>query len=277
MTILGELIATGTRSTVHAVGTDVVAKVPLPTTPDAWIRHEAMFTAAVRAAGAPAPQLVEVIELDGRTVSLYERVTGPSMWEYVVEHPDEAPAMGRRLAELHAGLLSLVPPVTLPRQHDRLACKIRAAALTVDPDVRAAIDLIPAGPDRPGLCHGDVHPGNVIMSGDGPVLIDWFDACRGNPVGDITRTLLLLGAGGATANSVAHLPGARHELLIDLHDSYLEAMTEALGLDPQMLEVWRRIEAAARLSEGLAVNELLAIWRRADERSDRFDVVDQGA
>ena len=58
MTTLGDLIATGTRSTVHALGTDMVAKVPLATTPDAWIRHEAMYTQAVRAAGAPAPRVV---------------------------------------------------------------------------------------------------------------------------------------------------------------------------------------------------------------------------
>jgi hypothetical protein len=29
------------------------------------------------------------------------------------------------------------------------------------------------------VCHGDVHPGNVIQSSDGPVLIDWDLACRG--------------------------------------------------------------------------------------------------
>jgi aminoglycoside phosphotransferase (APT) family kinase protein len=28
------------------------------------------------------------------------------------------------------------------------------------------------------VCHGDVHPGNVIMSADGPVLIDWDLLCR---------------------------------------------------------------------------------------------------
>lgn len=32
------------------------------------------------------------------------------------------------------------------------------------------------------VCHGDVHPGNVLMSTDGPVLIDWDLLCRA-PVG----------------------------------------------------------------------------------------------
>lgn len=30
-----------------------------------------------------------------------------------------------------------------------------------------------------GVCHGDVHPGNVIQSATGPVLLDWDLVCRG--------------------------------------------------------------------------------------------------
>ena len=29
-----------------------------------------------------------------------------------------------------------------------------------------------------GLCHGDIHPGNVIMTADGPRLIDWTFSIR---------------------------------------------------------------------------------------------------
>ena len=31
------------------------------------------------------------------------------------------------------------------------------------------------------VCHGDVHPGNVMMSADGPVLIDWDLLCWAPP------------------------------------------------------------------------------------------------
>ena len=31
------------------------------------------------------------------------------------------------------------------------------------------------------VCHGDVHPGNVLMRADGPVLIDWDLLCLAPP------------------------------------------------------------------------------------------------
>ena len=50
--------------------------------------------------------------------------------------------------------------------------------------LRASVErwypLILATRDEPGVvCHGDVHPGNVLPTADGPVLLDWDLLCRG--------------------------------------------------------------------------------------------------
>ena len=37
----------------------------------------------------------------------------------------------------------------------------------------------------PVVCHGDVHPGNVLMSTDGPLLIDWDLMCIAHPAWDL--------------------------------------------------------------------------------------------
>ena len=99
---LGAQLARGSRSTVFAWGRDAVAKVPLPSTPDGWIELEAAYTAAVHAAGAPVPRLLGHGVIDGRTVSIYERVDGRSMWEHMVERPGHIRRLARSLAELQA-------------------------------------------------------------------------------------------------------------------------------------------------------------------------------
>jgi aminoglycoside phosphotransferase (APT) family kinase protein len=247
---------------VRTYGSDAVVKIPFPSTPDRWIRDEAVYTAAVYAVGAPAPRLLDVVEREGRTVSIFERVVGPSMWQYIRQHPDEIAAMGTLLGELHAHIVALTPPPTLPRQYDRLACKIRRAAGAVADELLDALALLPQPNQRTRLCHGDLHPGNVIMSATGPVIVDWFDACLGDPAGDVARSSLLMGAGGATAESVAHLPGARHDELATLHQAYLDEAMRTLDIDHDSIVTWRRIEAAARLAEGLLAPELLAVWRK---------------
>jgi aminoglycoside phosphotransferase (APT) family kinase protein len=258
--LLGDVVARGSRSVVHAYGRGAVVKVPKPSTPAGWIRAEAEYVEAVRAVGAPAPALLGMDEVFGRPASVWERVDGPSLWQQVVDRPDRGAEVGRTLAEVQLALFELVPPVTLPDQRDRLISKIRWSGANLDPSLVVALDLIPGrtGPSR--LCHGDLHPSNVIVSEDGPVLVDWFDASRGDRVADVARSLLtLLGDGAATPR---HLPGSDRRTLAVLTQAYLSRLQESLDIPPGLLERWQAINAAARLAEGVSPEPLLEVWRR---------------
>jgi aminoglycoside phosphotransferase (APT) family kinase protein len=252
------VVARGTRSTVHAYGDGAVAKVPVASTPDSWIEYEARFADAARGAGAPAPRLLGVERIGGRSASVWERAEGTSMWQLVVDRPSEAAALGRMLAELQEQLLALVPPVTLPRQRDRLVTKIRKAAATIDPALARAIAFIPPQAGTPRLCHGDLHPSNVILGRDGPIIVDWFDASRGDPLADVARSLLLSDAAGTPE----HLPGSDPATLATLTDAYLARLRERLEIDADLLARWRAVNAVARVAEGVAPGALLEVWAR---------------
>ena len=121
----GELLASGSRSSVFAWGRDAVVKVPFASTPEAWIHFEARYTAAVHDAGAPAPRFLGIETVNGRAASVYERVHGRSMWEHMRARPEQIPAYTRSLAELQAHLFSLVPP--------RVAARAARSADVQDP------------------------------------------------------------------------------------------------------------------------------------------------
>ena len=262
---LGDVVARGSRSALHAYGRGAVVKVPEPTTadnwmPEDWILCEARYAEAARAAGAPAARLLGIESIDGRPASVWERIEGPTLWQQVLDQPGRSREVGRRLAELQLALFELVAPVALPIQHDRLVGKIRAAAARVDPAVGEALDLIPERVGRMRVCHGDLHPSNVILSLDGPVLVDWYDATRGDPVADVARTCMtLLGDGGAGPR---HLPGSNGAMLESLTDAYLERLWEPLALDDERLQLWQGINAVARMAEGLASPVLFEVWER---------------
>jgi thiamine kinase len=257
---LGDVVARGTRSTVHAYGRGAVVKVPVASTPEGWIRYEAQYAEAARAAGAPAPRLLGLEQIAGRTASVWEHLEGTSMWQLVVDRPDRSAELGRLLADLQNDLFALVPPVTLPRQRDRLVSKIRRTAATVDASFARALELLPPAVGTPRLCHGDLHPSNVILGRDGPMLVDWFDASRGDPIADVARSSLTLLSDGASPPE--HLPGADRATLGALTDAYLARLRDHLEVDDDLLARWQAVSAVARMAEGVPRGPLLEVWAR---------------
>jgi aminoglycoside phosphotransferase (APT) family kinase protein len=253
---VGVVVARGSRSTVHELGTAAVAKVPLPDTAEAWIRYEADYSSAARLAGAPVPEFLGFIEHEGRTASVYERARGPVMWDAIRDHPADVPMYGAMLADLQRRLTDLVPPVTVPLFADRLRCKIRPAAARVGIAAADVLAELPTG-GPVVLCHGDLHPGNVILTHDGPMLVDWFDAGRGDPLSDVARSTLLIAPDVDGAAAPAHLTGGDLRLRRRLLDAYLAARGD---VDEDRLARWRAVMAIARIAEGVPSSGLDGLW-----------------
>jgi aminoglycoside phosphotransferase (APT) family kinase protein len=257
----GELIARGTRSSVHAYGPGAVVKVPDASTADSWVGFEAQYAEAARVCGAPVPRLLGIELIGGRRASVWERVHGVSIWQQVVDTPGSSVELGRVLADVQLALFDLVPPVTLPCQRDRLGTKIRRAAATIDAELAGALEALPPPAGRPALCHGDLHPSNVLMSSAGPIVVDWFDASSGDHVADIARSSLLLL--GNETDPPDHLPGAEPATLATLTSSYLAHLTSRLGIDASLLRRWQEVNAVARMAEeGIARDPLAEVWTR---------------
>lgn len=254
---MGSTIATGSRSVVREWGTDAVAKVPLASTPEGWVRYEASFTDAVWRCGAPVPKVLDLLVIEGREVSIFERVRGPSMWDAVVAEPSTAVVAGRELAELHALVLSIRPPLAVPDQATRLACKIRAAVRAGRESAVEFLEQIPPLVRPRALCHGDFHPKNVMLGPNGPIVVDWFDVSSGEAAADIARTMLLLSGDGAVdgtdERSPSHLPGASAEVLRTVADSYRGSIALLVEFSDVELERWRSVQMVARQSEEMSI------------------------
>jgi tRNA A-37 threonylcarbamoyl transferase component Bud32 len=138
---------------------------------------EAKAMTFVRSKGYPVPEVFEVGD-DGIDLVM-ERIDGPTMIEMVATQPWKLRGFGRDLAELHQSLHLLPAP-----------------------------DWMPAAPCGPGerFLHMDLHPLNIILSSKGPVVIDWTNAARGNPMVDVAATWVLLAS--------ANVSGGRFEAAI---------------------------------------------------------------
>jgi aminoglycoside phosphotransferase (APT) family kinase protein len=154
---LGPQIAAGRDTVIHALGADkVVRRAP----DDRSFEGEAEIMEQVRATGFPVPEVFRVAP--GEMV--LERISGPTMLEDLGKRPWRMGAHAKVLADLHDRLHRLPAPDGLrafPREGD-------------------------------AILHLDLHPANVILSSDGPVLIDWTNAARGDPAADVALTWIIL-------------------------------------------------------------------------------------
>ena len=90
----------------------------------------------------------------------------------------------RLVAELQADMHACSIP-DLPSQRHRLAKALQQAELLPVDMREAGLKALNDLPDGGRLCHGDFHPANILMSARGPIIIDWLDATRGNPLADL--------------------------------------------------------------------------------------------
>ena len=156
----GPLLAHGRDCEVFALGTDrVVRRYREPRcTP-----REAAVMERARAQGYPVPQVHDVTPTD----LVLDRVDGPTMAEDLTRRPWKLRGHAHTLASLHHRLHDIPAPEWLDT---------------------------PLG-DGSVLIHLDLHPLNVIMGRDGPVVIDWTNARRGVGDADVALTWLLLMTG----------------------------------------------------------------------------------
>lgn len=161
---------------------------------------------AVQALGAPCPAVFERVEHGGRTGIVYERVDGPLLLDLIRSGSLSAAQGAGRLAELHAALHAVAIPEAspLPRLRDLIA---RFFAKWPDAErARAAAELARL-PAETGLCHGDLHPGNVIVHPRGLVVVDWVNASAGPLALDVARSFALIAWQGAERRDGARQAG----------------------------------------------------------------------
>lgn len=247
-----EPIATGRTAEVFAYGDDKVVKLLRPGFRRALITEEEAKVAAAHAAGAPAPKTYGTVEVSGRIGLVLDRIDGESMLDEASLDPFTLGRWGRVLGDIHAQSL-VQSSHDLPRIADALAEKIARADIT-SAHRRKALDVLAAAPEDDAVLHGDVHPGNIILTSDRPVLIDWVDATRGSPSADIARTLWLL----SPATVSAHVSGRRVITTVQgmFRRAYFKRVLKATGVDRRVVDAWRLPVVAARIAEGIAAEDV---------------------
>ena len=169
MTTPGPLIGSGRSADIYAVGPQrVVRRRRSGLIPGA----EPAVMRAVASHGFPVPAVYSV---DGVDMTM-DRVDGVELLKLLSKRPWKARNIGRMLADLH--------------------CQLAAIPI-------GNVDVPTKFGAREVFVHGDLHPGNVLLTDHGPIVIDWEGAGVGAADADSATTWMLLAT--ADADNVPRL------------------------------------------------------------------------
>ncbi len=223
-----ELLASGRDADIYALDdATVLRRVRDPA--HSRTLHEAKVMTYLAERGYPVPRVYEADE----TSMVMERLAGPTLLEDLGRRPWALWANARMLAALHDELAAIPAPDWLgepaPGEPGRTPGERTGAGTEADAD-EAGHALGHAhgleagerpGPRRASVLHLDLHPGNVIRTAAGPVVIDWTNCAAGDPAFDLAKTLVTL----ETAD-LATWPRRR------VRDLYVRALRRAARIDP---------------------------------------------
>lgn len=247
--MIGSKLGAGREAEVHAYGDDAVVKLYRP----GFGGHRAEAVALANLDGRRvAPKLIDTVNHEGRTGLVIERLDGSDMLTRLGAQPWRVLGLARALAGTHLAVHQVQAPADLPALRQVLAARIHDAVMP--PHLRDhALRMLGGLPDGDRLCHGDYHPGNVLVAADRVAVIDWANATRGTPEADHARTMLLL----RWADPLPDTTRAFRALITAGRSAFAHTYAQAYRAgSPQpirQLSSWLVVHAAARLAEGIEV------------------------
>ena len=261
---LGEKIGEGVFADVHAWAPGQVVKLSKPGIPKWVVQHETQMTRAVFAAGGPAPEVLGEVTLDGRFGIVLPRFDGPTLLQATRTGAITREQAGAILATLCLAVHKTRPPPGALSLREAMDARLRFGGSVLPERITTGVlALIEHLAPDDVLCHSDLHPGNVIMTAQGPRLIDWLGAACAPAAYEIAQCHVLIAEldpehaddPGATVSSVlqaeyARLAGIAPAALTAAMQPYLPIVRVFLlfaGAAPDMRErLIQRVEAALR-------------------------------
>lgn len=256
----GKLVGRGRTADVYEYGPGKVLKLSHGTRGN--VEWEYKKTEEAARCGLPAPAVYGLMEADGHWGFVMDRLEGESYMDKLLAmiartDTSDSASMARlsdfcaELCRILAGLLhkvhtsGAVVSDTARATALRHLRRIPEGMLEAD-EIAWLTARVEEAPAPVCVCHGDAHPGNVLDSASGPILIDWCNCVMAGPMYDaaIFEHMLLIAAlpdGDAPMDMSRSGP--------QMWNSFLRDYLAVSGADTSELDAYRWVVVAQKFGE----------------------------
>ncbi|WP_032121140.1 aminoglycoside phosphotransferase family protein [Clostridium amazonitimonense] len=185
----GKIIGVGNTATVYEWEEGKVLKLFYEGYPKKSVEKEFHNAMAIRNMNFAKPKAYEIISCKERMGIIYDRVEGESLLDWVIKTGD-VEKCAVYMAKLHKAILQNSIN-NVPHYKDFLKLHIPKEP-SVNLNKEEVLQRIDKLPDGSALCHGDFHPGNILISNGHAIVIDFMNLCHGDFLYDVARTVFLI-------------------------------------------------------------------------------------
>lgn len=256
-------LATGRTAEIFPYEDGQVLKLFFPTIPQSWIDQEMETGRSIQETQLPVPKVYERVKMHDREGLVYEKIAGPTLLNELARKPWTVVGSAQLLANLHAQVHAVTAPPHLQPQKDWARGGMAETNKLPKVLKENMLRLLASLPDGNQLCHGDFHPGNIIITPRGPIIIDWMTASRGVGLADVARASIILEAARTPDGTPLRwlLEWVRKLFL----ETYLKTYFQLRPVEKSSFSAWRAIMAANFLVDVSLPSEekkLMAIVQR---------------
>ena len=187
-------------------------------------------------------------QFGGRTGLIFDYIHGESMLFHFTRKPWHVIRLARKMAIVHQQLHHAIPQ-QIPDQKYCTEMYISKTPILANDKKEKIIEYLRKLDSGFSLCHGDMHPDNILFSENGPMVIDWMSATRGNPAGDVAKSVVILKYTRTPDHFKWHKRLMTNLIKRAFCELYLRKYISTTGIQRKEIESWILPVAAARLSE----------------------------
>ena len=194
-TLPGRKLSEGLNANVYEWGDDRVIKLFKASYPTEKVTEEYYNALAVKRLDFKKAEVLELKKTEVGYGIIFKKLNGETLLDYIFRTRDFKGA-AKTMAELQRNInkckFDVLKTEGLETAHQRLRKDMLDSKKADSDATKEMIRFLGTMKEGDSLCHGNLHPDNVMMTDEGAVALSFSGYCIGKPMYDVARSFFLI-------------------------------------------------------------------------------------
>lgn len=216
-----------------------------------YLKNEMSVMNFLRDKGKNVPRVYQYLKVDGRPSVIMDRINGITMLDKMKKEPYKLLDYAEKFALIHLDVMDSAKGIELVSINARVTQLIHQSDTLCSELRQFVVEVLEELPKGNEICHGDFHPGNIMISDGDCFVIDWYGVTRGERLSDIAHTYLLYRSGNKNIGKTRISCPTKSFASNTISKKYLSVYVSLQLFDMSNFSKWMVVRAAERLTTGL--------------------------